>query len=158
MPDITNQSQIRGSKKEGNEQVDCMPLLSTVVNGFPGKFDMKFVSFPRSSRTHTDSVLELLELFLSLDQLLGQAHAHTNAACVLASLSFVVCPSSEGKWTIFSDTSLIVSCSQQCPTELPGDRCNNYGNSVQSSFKQYAIRWTRFRRINDLLSSSLRIP
>ncbi len=51
----------------------------------------------------------------------------------------------------YYNTSLIVSCSQQWPTELPGDRCNNYGNSVQSSFKQYAICWTRFRRINCFL-------
>jgi hypothetical protein len=89
---------------------------------------------------------------------LDKAHAHTNAACVLASFSFGVCPSCKGKWTIFSNTSLIVSCSQQCPTELPGDRCNNYGNSVQLASSSMQICWTRFRRINDLLSSSLRVP
>ncbi len=31
-----------------------------------------------------------------------------------------------------SDSNSMI-CSQQCPTELPGDRCNNYGNSVQSA-------------------------
>jgi hypothetical protein len=65
------------------------------------------------------------ELEIEVWRLIGQAHAHTNAVCVLASFPFAVFPSCEGKWTVCSNASLIVSYSQQCPTELPGDRYDN---------------------------------
>ena len=63
---------------------------------------------------------------------LGQS-SRPPQCCLCSRILFVCCVSilCEGKWTIFSNTSLIVPCSQQCPTELPGDRCDNYGNSVQ---------------------------
>ncbi len=65
---------------------------------------------------------------------LGQS-SRPHQCCLCSRILFVCCVYilCEGKWTIFSNTSLMVSCSQQCPTELPADRCNNYGNSVQSA-------------------------
>ncbi len=52
-------------------------------------------------------------------------------------------PAKQNGWyMLLINTSLIVSC----PRELPGHRCNDYGDNLQSSMNRYAVWRTGFCR------------